>query len=223
MKRFYEKVDLRSRKKMVDFLNNHFRYDTMNSWNCSKSFANNIKIYNLGLDRETENKLWDLLCGECESELSWMVEDEIAEFESKTNHRFTAGQNGRSGGYLVLYQMELVPSEYKSFCTHCGQRNFTSIKETGTKCGRCGRETRVDYEKPPMLKQVYPGRSFGDDDFEDEDYWDMSSLKDMVQLVQEFDQLCDNIVGRCVEYANTVEIVEEEILIPKTIKVARTI
>ena len=47
MKQFYEKVDLRSRKDMVDFLENHFRYFTMNSWNRSTSFANNMKLYNL--------------------------------------------------------------------------------------------------------------------------------------------------------------------------------
>ena len=30
MKKFYKKVDLRSRKKIVNFLENHFRYDTVN-------------------------------------------------------------------------------------------------------------------------------------------------------------------------------------------------
>jgi predicted RNA-binding Zn-ribbon protein involved in translation (DUF1610 family) len=35
-------------------------------------------------------------------------------------------------------------AEHKSVCTSCGQRNFTSVKETGTKCGRCGEASRID-------------------------------------------------------------------------------
>lgn len=42
---FFEKVDLRSRDAMVSFLVNHFRYNTMNSWNRSTSWANNLKVY----------------------------------------------------------------------------------------------------------------------------------------------------------------------------------
>jgi len=40
---FFKPVDLRSQKAMVEFLSNHFRYNTMNSWNNSTSYANNIK------------------------------------------------------------------------------------------------------------------------------------------------------------------------------------
>lgn len=61
MKTFSKKVDLRSRKEMIDFLTNHFRYDTMNSWNCSTSYAANVKIYNLGLSRAELDKLYELI------------------------------------------------------------------------------------------------------------------------------------------------------------------
>lgn len=50
MKRFFQPVDLRSRKAMIDYLEDHFRYFTMNSWNRSQSYACNLKIYKLGLD-----------------------------------------------------------------------------------------------------------------------------------------------------------------------------
>ena len=43
---FYKEVDKRYKKSMVDFLKKHFRYDTMNSWNRSTSYANNIKLHN---------------------------------------------------------------------------------------------------------------------------------------------------------------------------------
>ena len=61
MKRFSVPVDLRSRKEMTDFLQTHFRYDTMNSWNCATSYACNLKIPRLGLSHEIESKLYELL------------------------------------------------------------------------------------------------------------------------------------------------------------------
>ena len=60
MKKFIKEVDLRSRKSMIRFLTTHFRYDTMNSWNQSTSYANNVKVYNLGLTKEQEEKLYDI-------------------------------------------------------------------------------------------------------------------------------------------------------------------
>ena len=205
MKKFYKKVDLRSRKEMVNFLKNHFRYDTMNSWNCSKSFANNMKVYNLGLPNEVQDTILNILYSDNMSDLSFYIDSLIEDFEHETNHRYTAGFNGRSDGYLVMYKMELVPSNYKSYCTHCGQRNFTSVTETGKKCGKCGKDTRVDYIKPPMNRNVYPGKSIGDEDYEDKDYWDMSELREEVKLVQLFDKLCDGIVDAAVEWSKSYE------------------
>ena len=50
-KLFEKKVDLRNKAKMIDFLENHFRYSTMNSWNGCSSYANCIKIYSLEIGR----------------------------------------------------------------------------------------------------------------------------------------------------------------------------
>ena len=61
MIRFYREVDLRSRTAMIEFLKNHFRYYTMNSWNRAQSYACNLKIYRLGLDKAVTDKLFDLL------------------------------------------------------------------------------------------------------------------------------------------------------------------
>ena len=218
MKQFYEKVDLRSRKAMVNFLENHFRYFTMNSWNGSTSFANNMKIYNLGLSKEIENTLYDILFSDDNNDLDFYIKCLIADFETEHDDRYTACFNGRSGGYLVLYKMELVPSEYKSYCTNCGQQNYASVKETGCKCGRCGEDTRVDYSKPLMQQRIYPGRSIGDEDFDDREEWDMDSLREMVKLVQDFDTLCEDIVYECNYYAENHKIVEEEILVPTKVK-----
>ena len=50
-----------SRAEMTAYLAGHFRYDTLRSWNRSTSYACNMKLYNLGLDRETTDKLWDII------------------------------------------------------------------------------------------------------------------------------------------------------------------
>ena len=124
---FFKEVDKRSRKAMTDFLKRHYRYNTANSWNRSSSYANNIKLYNLGLPKETEDKLWDMLdCQEIYDRFSELIND----FGLKHNWRWQAGFNGRNSGYLVLYQGEAKPSEYKSFCTACGQKNYKTVEET---------------------------------------------------------------------------------------------
>lgn len=62
MKRFFRAVDFRSRSAMADFLQSHFRYPTMNSWNRSTSYACNLKIHNLKLVTEIADKLYDMIC-----------------------------------------------------------------------------------------------------------------------------------------------------------------
>lgn len=129
---FSKRVDKRSRKEMTAYLENHFRYNTMNSWNRSTSYACNMKLYNLGLDRETEDKLWDLLdVPEFYERLNELIED----FNRQHNYLWQAGWNGRNSGYLVLYQGGTKPSGYRSYCTKCGQKNYTSVAETGKRCG----------------------------------------------------------------------------------------
>lgn len=215
---FESKVDMRSKKAMIDFLVNHFRYDTMNSWNRSTAYANNMKITHLDLPSETKDKLWDMLDVDCD-ELRWSWDNLIEDFERETG--YTAGWNGRSGGYLVMYEFKLEPSEWKSYCTKCGQRNYTLVTETNCKCGRCGQDTRRNYDKQPMRKAVYPGRSIDDYDAEDFAEYDMDLLKERVKLVQRFDQLCSDIIAEAVYYAENYEVEDEEYTVVKTRKVLK--
>lgn len=98
-----EKVNV-TRKEMVDFLKNHFRYDTANNWNKSTSYARNVKIYNIGLSEVLEAKALDLICEEGFNELVACLYDPLVEqFEEETSLDYTIGFNGRSDGYLVLY------------------------------------------------------------------------------------------------------------------------
>lgn len=214
MIKFYQSVDLRSRKAMTRFLTGHFRYYTMNPWNLSKSYACNLKIYNLGLDREITNKLYDMLQT---NEFYEKMHELMYDFGAEHNYVWQAGMNGRSGGYLVLYQGGAKPSQWRSYCTNCGQRNFTSVTKTGTVCGKCGQSARQDFTKPPMDIFTLPGQ--GTDDGEDFEDWDIDTLRERVRLVQEFDRLADDMVRRAVELAKSCTVVDEEYLVPQSRKV----
>lgn len=86
-------------------------------------------------------------------------------------------------------------------------RNFTSVSETGTRCGRCGEQTRVDFKQPPLEVFAYPMRDVdGGEGFEDWSLWD---LQQRTALVQEFDRLADDIVTAGIEMAEKFEVREE--------------
>ncbi|NLB55109.1 MAG: hypothetical protein GX811_04980 [Lentisphaerae bacterium] len=55
-----------------------------------------------------------------------------------------------------------------------------------------------------------------DENFRD---WSLDQLRDRVKLVQEFDRLADRIVQEYISTCRGYRITEEEILVPKTIKV----
>lgn len=109
MRTFFESVDLRSRKEMTAFLSGHFRYPTMNSWNRATSYACNLKVDRLGLTFDIVLKLLDMLGTQ---EFFDMRQELLDEFNAEHRYRWQAAFNGRSGGYLVLYQGELKASNY---------------------------------------------------------------------------------------------------------------
>lgn len=208
-KTFSVSVDKRSRKAMEAYLSGHFRYYTMNSWNRSTSYACNMKLYRLGLEEETMNTLYDMIqVPEFYDKLSTLIQD----FNMAHDYQWQAGWNGRSGGYLVLYQGEKTPSKYRSFCRKCGQKNFKSVAETDIQCGVCGRKARVDFITPPMNISTFPGR--GTDQDEEFGEWSKEELRQRTTLVQEFDRLADAIVSEAVYMAHTYKVVEETEYMP---------
>ena len=208
---FSKRVDKRSRAEMTAYLSGHFRYNTMNSWNRSTTYACNMKLYKLGLDQETEDKLWDMIQV---PEFYERLNERIEDFNWQHNYLWQAGWNGRSGGYLVLYQGGTKPSGYRSYCTKCGQKNYTSVAETGNWCGVCNEEARVDYIKPPMQIFSFPGRDVDmDEDFED---WSLYELQQRTELVQEFDRLADDIVAEALYIAQNHSVEERTVYIPTT-------
>jgi hypothetical protein len=98
MKKFFQKIDFRSKKQMIDFLEKHFRYHTMNSWNNSTSYAHNMKFNRL-FSGNILDKVFEL--SECEDFYD-QINDLCNDFDINHDYNFRIGFNGRSGGYLVM-------------------------------------------------------------------------------------------------------------------------
>jgi hypothetical protein len=95
---FYQPyVDITKDKSMFNFLKDHYKYYTGNSWNRTRSIANNVKLYKLGLSGD-----WCTTLKLLEDDDYDMINDMIRDWES-SHPGYSVGFNGRSGGYLVLY------------------------------------------------------------------------------------------------------------------------
>ena len=208
--KFYTKVDKRSRMQMINFLLNHFRYSTMNSWNGSHSWANNLKVYKVIPD-ELQDKVFEMLeCDDIYDEINGL----IGEYDHENNYSYQSGFNGRSGGYLVMYEGGY---EYKTLFDFensdrdyedgYGWLNLDEAKERGL------------YKKQIKKIKSFPGRSV--DDYDQQDYEDMEmfELVRIVERVQMFDKLCDDIVSAVIYMAENNEVEEKSYQVTKTYKV----
>ena len=97
---FAKDVDLENEEAVFTFLKEHPLYFLMNSWNRLQTFAQNIKIYNLDIDREISDKLFELLDVDS-PDIKFIFDDGISDFKEE-NPGYTIYTNGRSGGYLIL-------------------------------------------------------------------------------------------------------------------------
>lgn len=88
-----------TKQEMINFLLNHFRYDTMNSWNRAHSYAANVKVHKW-VPRELLDKAFQMLDIE---EAFHEINDLLHEFAVAHDFNYQVGFNGRSSGYLVLY------------------------------------------------------------------------------------------------------------------------
>ncbi len=216
MKKFEQKVNFSSIEEMAGFLAGHFRYSVVNGWNPQTSYANNLKVYDVGLDSGTQARILDLMNTEDFwdeiNHLVWM-------FGYEHSFEWEAAFNGRSGGYLVLYNSRQEPSGYRSFCTACGQKNYKTVEESGTRCGRCGRDSRINFTHPDMLVKT---SMCGIDMDEDEDAyadWDAYELAERARVVCDFDRLCDRIVAAAVRMGEDYDVEDEEYVVTKTRKI----
>lgn len=108
---FYQPgLDISNPKACFEYIHDHFKYDTLSSWNGLKSIANNVKIYRLDLT------------GDCWTALKFLEDDGYYEINrmilrwEKEHSNYKVGFNGRSAGYLVLYNAannnSVIPDEF---------------------------------------------------------------------------------------------------------------
>ena len=208
---FEKKVDRRCRKAMVDFLNGHRRYATMNSWNGMTSYASCVKATQIGLTGAQLDRAFEILETDFWEEISWPIDEFTFEMEGE----WTIGCNGRSGGYMVLYRSSLEETGHKSFCPRCGQRNFREVTAEHSKCGVCGGQ-RVDFENPPKALKVLARDVDQGEDFAG---WSMEDLRARVDLVCRFDRACDEVRAAFIDLCERAQVVEETVSVPKKRKV----
>ena len=54
---FFDKTQkIKTSKQKFNYLKEHFKYYTMNSWNGLASIASNVKVYNLSLTKEQRDR-----------------------------------------------------------------------------------------------------------------------------------------------------------------------
>lgn len=97
---FYQKgihIGKGHEREMYNFLKDHYRYFTMNSWNKLESIANKVKVYDLKLPYNI-NDILDAL-----EALDWEPINQAIYTWEREHQGYKVGFNGRSGGYLVLY------------------------------------------------------------------------------------------------------------------------
>jgi len=75
----------------------------------------------------------------------------------------------------------------------------------------------VNFKQTYMQVFTWPGKDV--DMYEDFEGWTLSEIRERVELVQDFDRLCETIVAEFIDICRNYRITEEEILVPKTIKV----
>jgi len=205
----------RSKKDIREFLEGHPRYNTMNSWNDSTSYARCIKVTHVEFpDKETESIAFDVVGADSDWWEASGIRQTIWEFDCSYGHRWQIGTNGRSGGYLVLYQggFQEPGKCYKRYCISCGQGNY---KKDADVCGRCGEEGLIDY--PFVQRMCWPGR--GTDHREDFEDWDFDALRDRLNLVWDFDDTVDCCIKRFIDFCTEHKVEEQEIMVPTTKRV----
>lgn len=177
-----------TKQQMIDYLRNHFRYDTMNSWNQSTSYAANVKIHRLKWKTpELANTAYEFL------EIREAFEDcnaILRDFAMRHDWRWQICFNGRSNGYLVMIHggyklLKMAPADMKPGDRHYSDRigRWFGYEEAREK-GWLGKDWKQIYTQPG--KSVDEGESFDD--------WDMDTLRERVKLVREFDSVCGNAV-----------------------------
>lgn len=174
-----------------EYIKDHFTYDILNSWNNLKSIANNVKIYNLKLTSEQQNKFFELL----DIDSDYIYDNlycDIKDFEKLGD--FEIFFNGRNGGYLVI-----IPN-LKLY----NRKNILDLFFT---------DNIYDYDTFKEYKKESIDSSYG---YSNTDL--NNKLEECYFLLKAFDKLCDILRADLFYILNTAEIKEETVLEERTYK-----
>ena len=190
-KKFFNKTNKNiSVRQKFDYIHNHFYYYTMNSWNETKSLANNVKIYNLPLTKEQKDKFFELYCDEnLIDEMYFHINTILEDFALE--NEFEIAFNGRSGGYLVAYN----------------KNNNSNVID----------EDLIDfesYDEAIKYYKEYYGWSFRDCQAELK-----SIIERNFAICVLFDDCCDDVLNELKYLLDNARVEEEEIVVSKKVNV----
>ena len=190
-KKFFNKTNKNmSLRQKFDYIHNHFYYYTMNSWNETKSLANNVKIYNLPLTKEEKDKFFELYCNEnLIDEIYFHINTILEDFALE--NEFEIAFNGRSGGYLVAYN----------------KNNSCNVID----------KDLIDFESYDEAIKYYKENynwSFRDCQAELK-----SIIERNFEICVLFDDCCDDVLNELKYLLDNARVEEEEIAISKKVKV----
>lgn len=181
-----------TRQSAVSYLIDHFRYNVMNSWNKSTSYACNVKFSRIIFpNKKVEDFAYDAL----NDEMSFFVVNEIlGDFDKRYNWKYQAGFNGRSGGYIVMYNGGRRQMDYKTRCNKCF---IPTWYEKEGPCSACN-GGRLKKLTSPIYQTYTTGANIDQD--EDFSEWDDDSIAERVALVMSFDKMCMDAVAAFIYY-----------------------
>ncbi len=203
-----------TKQQMTDYLRNHFRYDTMNSWNQATSYAVNVKLHRLKWKTpELANAAYEFLdIREAYDDCNAILRD----FALRHDWQWQICFNGRSSGYLVLIHggyklLKIAPADMKPGDRHYSDRigRWFDYEEARDK-GWLGKDWKQIYTRPGMSV----------DHCETFDDWDMDALRVRVALVREFDNVCENAVRAFQDFVELHDTVVIEVPSTSRVKVA---
>lgn len=208
----------KSRKDLIAYLSGHPRYHTGNSWNDSTSYSRCIKLRHISFpDKGVRDAAWELVCSDTDWWRAAGLKQEVRDFDERHRHLYQLGVNGRSGGYVVMYQGCTEPSGVKSYCEDCGQPNYTRADPEPGRCGKCGAQARVNHATEPVRIVTWPYRSFDQDAYYAD--WDKESLKDRAALVWDLDDTVERMAAKFIEFCKTHTVGTKQVMVPTTVQV----
>lgn len=181
-KEFFNKTKgIKTLKDKYEYINKHFTYFTMNSWNRTTSIANNVKAYNLPLSREQKNKLFEILADENLSmDFYAEINNTIKEYEAKEKAEYNNINvyfNGRSGGYLVLTPAHSNQNIINEMITDFN--NYDEALQELKDCGSTHKEAQAELKEAIL------------NDFE---------------VVKRFDIFCDDLLNQTIYILDNAKI-----------------